>query len=506
MSHRAGTVRRHRRAGAVALTMSIALSAVGVACSGGGDGDSSGRVRSPDERFTDAEWDYGASVTRGIEGVTYQPDVVIPGGGAESIVGVSGDGITWTIDGDAAEADDLAVGKVLLATNRAAGRILGVESVGDDVAVTIGPAELTDFIRDIDTSFDGPIDPNLIQVRSAPTLPSSADLAPTDTGMDDGPANIRAAPAQEIIPPADGFPTDRGTLPPPVEVPVPFTLPDSGMRTFPLHGSDGSYGIELAYDRNGLKFRGSARVYVQKPTVRFDLLIVKGKIINAEASLSGLAGLRVDMDAATESGLAGNINKVIDLPLDISMPIVGEFPFSVNFGQSLKISTAFSAKQSSLNFVGDYAFTGSLRMGYSDGRFGAGAPTSLSVKRSLLQSTSGVSLGVTGFVFAHKLKMTVGIGGFGFVVGPYASLTSAVGVTNGSDLGIVKCKGATLDLDMAFGIGYVMPQPVVKVINFFLRSLNLGEIKPSGGTDVQKLHLATLQGYAPKVKVCEGAV
>ena len=204
--------------------------------------------------------------------------------------------------------------------------------------------------------------------------------------------------------------------------------------------------------------------------------------------------------------LAGNINKVIDLPLDISMPIVGEFPFSVNFGQSLKISTAFSAKQSSLNFVGDYAFTGSLRMGYSDGRFGAGAPTSLSVKRSLLQSASGVSLGVTGFVFAHKLKMTVGIGGFGFVVGPYASLTSAVGVANGSDLGIVKCKGATLDLDMAFGIGYVMPQPVVKVINFFLRSLNLGEIKPSGGTDVQKLHLATLQGYAPKVKVCEGAV
>lgn len=586
----------------LAVLVVIVLATLCVACSGDDGDGASARVTSPDARLTDAEWDVGASFDRQTEGVTYQPDVVIPGGGAESVVRVSGDGLTWTLDGDAAEVADLAPGKLLLVTNRGAGRVLAVEQVADgDVAVTIGPAEITDFFRDLAISHDGEIDRNLIQIRVAPTLPSAADVtnrsgsgtaepgegdgavegddtvdppsdggaepgrddeggaggsttddpgpdgaAPTTTtateepgagdagpGAAAGPARYAPATGGEsgephdaglltaptaaplaspaassagAVPAQGGQARGQESLPPVAQVPMPV-VPVEGMRAFPLHGSDGSWGVELAYDRNGLKVVGSARVYLEKPSIRFDLVISDGKVITAEAVLDGVAGVRASFDASTETGLQANIHQVVDLPIDISMPILGPaLPFAVNFHQSFKIDTVFSAKSSTLSFNGDYAFRGSLRAGYRNGSFEVGAPSGLSVKRSLLQSTNGVSLGVNGFIIAHKLRMTIGIGAFGFAVGPYVSLTTAMSVVNGSDLGMVKCKGANLILDMGYGIGYVMPTAVVKVINVFLRALNIGEIAPTGGTGPITTHLATLRGYAPKLKICEGAV
>lgn len=128
------------------------------------------------------------------------------------------------------------------------------------------------------------------------------------------------------------------------------------------------------------------------------------------------------------------------------------------------------------------------------------------MRRSLLQSANGVSLGVNGFVIAHKLQVTVGIGGFGFAVGPFVALTTAMTVTNGSDLGIVKCKGATLNIDMGRGIGYVIPTAVVKVINAFLRALNVGQIQATGGTGTKIAELVSLDGYPPRVRAYQGAV
>ncbi len=318
-------------------------------------------------------------------------------------------------------------------------------------------------------------------------------------------APVQAEPLQEVGQAPTGQAQDRGTLPP-VSTELLPVVPVSGMTAYPLHGSDGSWGVELQYNRNGLRVRGSARVYIQRPTVNFALDIKDGKIVTAEAEISGVAGVRATFDAATETGLQANIHQIIDLPLDISVPIFGPLlPFAVNFHQSFKIDTVFSAKNSSLSFNGDYALQGGLRAGYRNGSFGIGAPSGLSVKKSLLQTTKGASIGVNGFVIAHKLQMTIGIGGFGFAVGPYVSLTTAMSVVNGSDLGIVKCKGGTLNLDMGYGIGYVIPTAVVTVINFFLRALNVKEIKRSGGTGPILTHLATLEGFAPKMKICEGA-
>ena len=500
--------RRSRSVGSTAAALAAALLA---ACVGGGHDDAP-RVTSPDERLTDAEWDYGASFTRDVADVTFQPEVVIPEGGADAIVAATGDGLTWILDGDADEVDDLAPGKILLATNRAAGRVLAVDEVeGGDVAVTLGPMELIDAIRDIDTSYSGEIDPDLVQLRTAPDLPSSADITnrapvpgaepPEVTGN-----AVDAVSFGQLTAAAQAPTGDRGTLPPPSSTALPVETV-AGMRVFPLHGSDGTWGVELAYNRNGLKVTGQAKVYLKSPKIKFDLVIANGKIVTALAQLDGVAGVRATFSAGSERGLQANIHQLVDLPLDINIPIFGpSLPFAANFHQAFRIDTVFTAKNSVLTFDGAYVFRGSLKAGYENSRFVLGAPSGLSVDRSIIQSTKGKSLGVTGFVLAHKLQVTVGIGGFGFAVGPYVSLNTAMTVTNGSDLGIVKCKGATLNLDLGYGIGYVIPSAVAEVLNTFLRALNLGQIPRTGGTGPTLAHLATLEGYWPKINACEGAI
>ncbi len=79
-------------------------------------------------------------------------------------------------------------------------------------------------------------------------------------------------------------------------------------------------------------------------------------------------------------------------------------------------------------------------------------------------------------------------------------------MTRGSDLAIVQCRGATLNLDLGYGIGYVIPKPVADLVNALLRALNLGTIQRTGGTPPQLTHLATLQGYSPKLRVCDRAI
>jgi hypothetical protein len=56
-------------------------------------------------------------------------------------------------------------------------------------------------------------------------------------------------------------------------------------------------------------------------------------------------------------------------------------------------------------------------------------------------------------------------------------------VTNSSDLAAIKCKNATISVQMGAGLGYSIPQPVVSAINFILQKLNIGAISGSGGSE-----------------------
>jgi hypothetical protein len=78
--------------------------------------------------------------------VTYQPAVILVGGGAEAIRELSPNGFMWTIDGSAPHANELVPGKIFFMTGRAVGRVLDVRKDGGNLVVTVGPVDITEVI------------------------------------------------------------------------------------------------------------------------------------------------------------------------------------------------------------------------------------------------------------------------------------------------------------------------------------------------------------------------
>src|ERR1700682_2287140 len=110
--------------------------------------------------LTEAEQKYGIAPVPD-NTVTYQPDVIIVGGGAEAIRAQNPNGFMWTIDGDAPHARELAPGKVFFMTGRAVGRVLDVRKDGADLIVTVGPVTLTEIFREAHIHIENmPIDFN----------------------------------------------------------------------------------------------------------------------------------------------------------------------------------------------------------------------------------------------------------------------------------------------------------------------------------------------------------
>ena len=105
--------------------------------------------RGPRPVSAGAELAYGLAPMADPAGITYQPDVVIVGGGADVVRSVSGDSLTWTLNDSAAHIEDLEPGKVMFLTSRAVGRVLvldrhdylsaGAANCGEDLHEIQGP-------------------------------------------------------------------------------------------------------------------------------------------------------------------------------------------------------------------------------------------------------------------------------------------------------------------------------------------------------------------------------
>ncbi len=530
---------RHRgpvthRIGAVLIGVALVATA---ACSGGHSSvigsSSQGPSSNPPSRIkglTAAEYRYGGSPHPNPK-VTYQPDVIMTGGGAESVRSVSADGLTWTLDGHAAGVDRLTPGKIMFATGHGVGRVLAVKKVDGNVAVTIGPIQLTDLIKKADISIDQKLDPS--QVVASLGVPNTAIPYGTSAGeqadsSSGTPTTVAyASPGAPQVQPADL--SQRATAPEPVSLradaddpaPVPNvprppgTLPPSApnypvvpindFKTYPLSGSNG-FGYEIAYDKNGTKVHGEARLYLDRPSIRADLVVTPSGVQTAKVSLHGATGISFDFQAGSTLGITGNIHYVLPLPVDFHIPVyVLGLPFDVEFSQTFIVSSGFSAKNATLKFGGDYSFGGDIGIGYDHGSLGVDAPVGFHTRKNLVDSINGPSIGINSFVLAYSFRVLVGLGAGGFAFGPYFSFINGISLLNGSDLAIVKCKGATYTMDLGYGVGYSMPKPVAAVINFFLRALNLGQIQRQGGISFGSQRLITIAGVEPKVKACEGA-
>jgi hypothetical protein len=433
-----------------------------------------------------AEIQYGVAPTTA-GGVVYQPDVVIPEGGASAVHSVSSDGLTWTIDANAPHASDLAVGKILFITGRGVGRVLALNRNGGDLALTLGPVEITDVIKEANLSGQGvPIDPDSMFSYVAPDFPgASVDV-----------------PKMGMVTPQIRFASDEGqSASDPLQVAInagngPPPTTDIGGYKFTAFCC-GGLGVQVAHsDPSDVNILANAVLRLGKPSVDYKLQITNGKIVTAIVILNGTLGLTIHFEASTAPNIIGNANKQFYVPVDLSFPIGGVtgVPLALTVHQQFILKTAFTAKNSSLSATGNFHFGGSINAGYQNGSWNVSAPEDYSLdnnnSNAAVDAISGVSLGASAVLIAYEGRVIVGIGAFGFVTGPYVGFDGTYGVTRGSDtvtaMGLPTCVAGNLKTDAIGGVGYSMPQTVTKAINKILSALNVAPIKGFGGLQTSK--------------------
>jgi hypothetical protein len=123
-------------------------------------------------KLTVNELKWGISPTRNAK-VQYQDGVIIMEHGADAVRAVASNGLTCTIDANAPQAQEIKLDKILFATGRVMGRVLKVERKGDGLAVTLGPVQITDVIKDCDISSDQPVSLAAALVYTAPDYPGA---------------------------------------------------------------------------------------------------------------------------------------------------------------------------------------------------------------------------------------------------------------------------------------------------------------------------------------------
>ena len=459
--------------------------------------------------LTEQERKYGVAPTRNSQ-VTYQPGVVIVENGSEAIRGVSDNGLVWLVDADAVPTGDITPGKIVFLTSRAVGRVLDVQRRDGQLAITLGPVQLTEVIRDCDISMDQSVDFSNALVYTMADMPgASVETTPIAWHLEDTQSSLYAtlytsAGASDsghvLFSHAVLYEDDAS-----IALRRIANTTEEKMETAPV-AELGELGVRITVNTPGLKMAGEASLHLLSPSLKLRVIISKGELMIAELELRGAAGLTLGFLAVSETGTRSNIAKQVQVPSDISIPILGPLPFTITIRQQFLVQTAFGAP-GTLQAKGDYLFTGSVRVGYSKPDWSVGTPTGFSGNETLRDSIQGASLAVAGLSFTHQLKVIGGIGAFGFAVGPYMYLVSNVNATrNGDTDTLAHCRLAGFNMDAGVGVGYIIPQPVAAAINFILRGLNLRAIKGEGGSEGPRKHLIQKVQAAPNSPFCQGLV
>ncbi len=441
--------------------------------------------------LTPNELKWGISPTRNSK-VAYQPGVIIMEHGSDAVRAMASNGMTWTIDANAPGADQIKPDKILFATGRVMGRVLAVDHTPNGLAVTLGPVEITDVIKDCDLKSDQPLDIGSALVYTASDYPGAT------TYDDSVPPTSFAEPRMPMLfasYAAPASPSAQDAMP---GIGAPMELLLGDFHVIPV--CCGGLGITLAHDAKGVKMMATAAVELSHPSVHFALVIRGGTIYTAYVQLQGTAGFRVHFSAGTEAGISGNIKQNFFVPVDATFPIVGlAVPLSVVIRQTLRVETIFTAQTGTLEATGEYGFGGEFKAGKENGGdWRADGPTSVTTKQNLANPLDGISLGVNGLVFAYGAKIIVGIGAFGFVTGPYVGYNTVVGVNKTSSMpGALPCRSGQLNTSMRFGVGYQIPQVVTNAINFFMRALGIKPINSEGGFEKEE-PLINKTDYVPE--------
>ena len=489
----------------VLLPLCIVTVAAVVASACGGGASSGGGTQPRTGALTKAELRYGLAPDAHPK-VTYQPDVVVVGGGADSVVSATADGTTFTLKADAPHLNDLEVGKVMVLTNQATGRVLSMKRTGAGVVVELVPVELGEVFKDAKLSFNIPIDSNEIGFDPAPQPGGETSAAPAQSPLDTDTTPTTGAPAsapststQSMHSPtghpaqrvmlmdapgglsgglfgeafgsyagATGFAQDKqcgsadqANTPPAQSVLQPYVNTNGPTLSPAISLKSGNWDFEAERQPGQLAFRAA---YIAGP-LRIGLIfrlyghltfsgsdtIVDGHESPSGIHLGGVDRITIGFLGGTSQG-QDNLRERIDIPLNLEMltrqVFIDGIPFVVAAKPKFVIETAFSANNSTLWTCGDYR-----TQFESTGSSGQPVAKFFNAVRSLLP-ISGISIGVTGMVVDFDLKFQFGLGVKGAYAGPFATISVAVGATRGSDLGIVNCQSAELLVTGKAGVGF----------------------------------------------------
>lgn len=431
--------------------------------------------------LSDAEKRFGISAER-TAGLTYQPDVVLLRAGVNAIRTLSDDGLVWTLDPKAEGIDEVQPGKVLLLSTKAAGRVLAATRTDAGVEVVLGPAEITDYIREGDFSLDQPVDlSQALQMALPESFDPVREVAPIASRRGTGPHGFSIIPAR-VAPAAE-----------------------HDFDVFPMASIQG-VGAELRSKPGGVLLVAQVRFRLEQPRLSFKLAIKPGAIVSALVELEGAAGVDVAFEAAASGPGLRNVNADRPAPVDLSIPINGlGIPFALHVRQAFRVQTAF-ASTGAVKAHGFYALTGGMRAEYSGGKFNLSGPKGLDTKEVLLPALDGAVFGPSGLVLIHNVSIMVGVGVAGFVAGPYVFENNVFTIAQGSALSrpmIPECRRETIAMAVGAGVGYRLPPAVVRVINGILELFRITErIKGAGGIETPPATLASAGWYWPKTQGC----
>ena len=274
----------------------------------------------------------------------------------------------------------------------------------------------------------------------------------------------------------------------------------------------GDYKITPAYKANELSLDivrdGSLKVGIHFAFAVSDLSVDAGVSIKdgllggSRFVISGIKGLDVSLSAGAAGGEADNEKIRIEIPVEVSVPIAPSpatagLPLVIKIQFTYSVETAITGKNSTIFATGQYGLDGPI--GVSGGNF---LSPKFTVKQSIIDSLQGITLGPSGVVVAVKMKVQAGLGIPAASAGPFGSVTTSLGVTNGSSLGasLVRCKGATLDMEVGGGVSISISTPLLEAMK---KLFPFGTAIPN--TKEASTNVLHRTQVVPDVPLCSGA-
>jgi len=509
------------------------------------------------EKLTLADRTYGLAPQKD-SSITYQPDVVIVGGGASSIVSQSNSGVSVTLKTGAPRLSEVQPGKVVFVTGRIVGRVVGTKRTDAGVEVFMTPVQLTDVVRDAKIKVTVPVDlasSSVIQGQNFDSVPGST----TPNGSTDQLKAIPDGGVEESTAKSTGQPVDQpgpyesttlspdtpGTVTPtryvlptashlgrsaPAAPPIPPIPPIPSLDSVPgakavseaipqanaFPGStavtggytmspmiSGGVGVRLAYDKAGTQIAASLLLKLGVPTVSAALYISGGRITYAALKLRGAAGIHMKFEAGSQLGLQANTNSQVAVPLDFAIPLGGPLPLVLDWRQQFILKTGFSARNSTMSVTADYTFDGSLGFTYRPGNFSVIPLGKVISTTNAVDNMNGISVGINSLVLAYQAKLILGIGAFGFASGLELGLNTSWGILKSTDISPIPltCRQVTFTMLGTVGIGWAIPKAVAAVVNFILGFFHTS-IPSSGGVRSAPVNIAQRNDYAPDQAYC----